>query len=138
MTSEAAPTRARGAGLALIVVYAILAIAATGRSFVQILGKFHEAPLAYALSAVAAVVYIVATIALAKRGPVWTKVALAAVLFELVGVLVIGTISLVEPQLFPHDTVWSVFGRGYGFVPAILPFLGLWWIWHTQRAAATA
>ena len=82
-----------GIGRVLVAVYAVLAIAATGRSFVQIVQRFDEAPLAYALSAVAAVVYILATVALAMRGDAWRRVALAAVCFELVGVLIAGTRS---------------------------------------------
>ncbi len=110
-------------------MYAVLALAATGRSFVQILQRFDEAPLAYALSAVAAVVYIVATVALAMQGSETARtVALAAVCFELIGVLVVGTLSLVTPALFGHDSVWSYFGSGYLFIPALLPFLGLWWL----------
>lgn len=104
----------------------------------QIVGKFGEAPLAYTLSALAAVVYIVATVALAMKGERWTMVARAAVVFELVGVIVIGTASLLAPELFPHDTVWSRYGQGYLFIPAVLPILGLWWIHHTEKAARTA
>lgn len=117
-----------GIGRVLIAVYAVLALAATGRSFVQIVQRFDEAPLAYALSAVAALVYIVATVALAMPGERWRPVALAAVCFELVGVLVVGTLSLTHPELFAHDTVWSRYGMGYVFIPAVLPFLGLWWL----------
>ena len=117
-----------GIGRVLVAVYAVLAMAATGRSFVQIVQRFDEAPLAYALSAVAAVVYILATVALAMRSDAWRRVALAAVCFELVGVLIVGTLSLVASELFAHDTVWSGFGMGYLFIPAVLPFLGLWWL----------
>jgi len=28
--------------------------------------------------------------------------------------------------------VWSVYGIGYGFVPLVLPILGLAWLWHTR------
>ena len=52
-----------GIGLVLVAVYAVMALAATGRSFVSIAQRFGEAPLAYSLSAVAAVVYILATLA---------------------------------------------------------------------------
>jgi hypothetical protein len=120
--------RVTGIGRVLIMVYGVLALAATGRSFVQIVGKFDQAPLAYTLSALAAVVYIVATIALVNRGARWYRVAWITIGFELLGVLVIGTLSLVDPQLFPHDTVWSVYGRGYLFIPLVLPILGMWWL----------
>lgn len=127
-----------GVGRVLVIVYAIMALGATGRSFVQIVQRFDEAPLAYTLSAVSAIVYIVATLALVfagRRG--WYVVAWIAIVFELVGVLVVGTLSIVVPELFAHDSVWSVFGRGYVFVPLVLPFLGLWWL-ATHRPAARA
>nr|WP_241429276.1 hypothetical protein [Agrococcus sp. ARC_14] len=113
-----------------------MALAATGRSLVQIVQRFDEAPFAYALSAVAAVVYIVATVALAMRSDAARAVALAAVCFELVGVVVVGTLSLVSPELFAHDTVWSRFGMGYLFIPAVLPFLGLWWLRASRERVA--
>ena len=122
------PRRVTGIGRVLIMVYGVLALAATGRSFVQIVGKFDQAPLAYTLSALAAVVYIVATVALIKRGATWYRIAWITITFELLGVLVIGTLSLVDPALFPHDTVWSVYGRGYVFIPLVLPILGMWWL----------
>ena len=127
-TGTTNPGRVTGIGRVLIMVYGVLALAATGRSFVQIVGKFDEAPLAYTLSALAAVVYIVATVALIKRGRAWYRIAWITIGFELLGVLVIGTLSLVDPQLFPHDTVWSVYGRGYLFIPLVLPILGMWWL----------
>jgi hypothetical protein len=127
-TGTTKPGRVRGIGRVLIMVYGVLALAATGRSFVQIVGKFDEAPLAYTLSALAAVVYIIATIALINRGRAWYRIAWITIGFELLGVLVIGTLSLVDPQLFPHDTVWSVYGRGYLFIPLVLPILGMWWL----------
>lgn len=127
--SSPARSRMTGIGRVLVVVYAIMALAATGRSFVQIVREFDEAPLAYTLSAVSAVVYILATLALVFAGsPAWYRVAWIAIVFELVGVLVVGTLSLVLPDLFAHPTVWSWFGLGYLFVPLVLPFLGLWWL----------
>ncbi|MFJ4028096.1 hypothetical protein ACIPWF_12040 [Paenarthrobacter sp. NPDC089989] len=121
-------TRNTGPGRLLIAVYAVFALSATARAGYQIATKFSEAPLAHILSAFAALVYIVATISLAKPGRTWFKVSLTAVLVELVGVLVVGAVSLFDPVAFPHDTVWSLFGRGYGFVPLVLPVLGLLWL----------
>ncbi|MBN9182399.1 MAG: hypothetical protein J0I44_07235 [Microbacterium sp.] len=121
--------RMTGIGRVLVVVYAILALGATGRSLVQIVERFDHAPLAFTLSALSAVVYIVATLALVFAGSrVWYRVAWAAIGFELVGVLAIGTLSLVRPELFPEATVWSFFGIGYLFVPLLLPFCGIWWL----------
>jgi hypothetical protein len=127
-------TRAVGLGRVLIAVYALLALAATGRSVFQITTQFSEAPLAYTLSALSAVVYIVATVALIGRGQGWYAVAWATISFELAGVLIIGLVTVLDPELFPHDTVWSFFGRGYGFVPLVLPVLGILWLRRQGRA----
>lgn len=126
-----------GPGRVLIAVYAVFALAATGRSSVQLLQKAGEAPLAYALSALAAVVYVAATLGLAEVGPRPRAVAWAAVLVELAGVLVVGTLSLVEAGWFPDDTVWSRFGSGYGWLPLLLPFLGVAWLLRTRPADPT-
>ncbi|MCJ1708159.1 hypothetical protein [Microbacterium sp. VKM Ac-2923] len=131
------PTRSRGMtgiGRVLVVVYGIMALAATGRSFVQIAREFDDAPLAYSLSALAAVVYILATLALVfSARSAWYRVAWIAIGFELIGVLVVGTLSMVDPALFQHPTVWSVYGYGYLFIPLVLPFLGLWWLMRHRR-----
>ena len=127
-THTAATTRASGPGRLLVAVYALFAVAATGRSTVQILTRFEEAPLAYSLSALAAAVYIAATVALARSGHTSRRVALAACTFELVGVVAVGLFTLLVPEAFPDDTVWSLFGIGYGFVPLVLPVLGLLWL----------
>ena len=121
----------RGLGRILVLVYAVFALSATGRSSVQLLQKADEAPLAYGLSALAAVLYVVATWCLARPGPTTTRLAWLAVTVELVGVLVVGTLTMADPALFPDDTVWSRFGSGYAFVPAVLPLLGLAWLRRT-------
>jgi hypothetical protein len=124
--------RSQGLGRVLVLVYALLALAATGRSVFQLLNDFEKAPLAYSLSALAAVIYIVATIALLAPGERWFAVALVTISFELLGVLVVGTLSLLDPVLFPEKTVWSIYGRGYAFVPLVLPVLGLLWLRATR------
>lgn len=131
-STVASSTRNTGPGRLLIAVYAVFAISATARAGYQILTKFSEAPLAYLLSAFAAVVYLLATVSLAKAGSTWFKVSLVAVLVELVGVLVVGTLSIVDPVAFPHETVWSLFGRGYAFIPLLLPILGLAWLYRRR------
>lgn len=125
-------SRAVGVGRLLIAVYGVLALAATARSFVQIVGRFEEAPLAYTLSAISGVVYIIATVALIGRGTAWYRIAWVTISFELLGVLVIGALSLLRPELFPDATVWSQFGMGYLFVPLVLPVLGIWWLIRTR------
>lgn len=130
---QAGPARStgRGFGRVLVAVYGIFAIAATARSFVQIATRFDEAPVAYLLSAVAAVIYIVATVALARGDRTSRRVATVAITIELVGVLVVGTVSLLAPDAFPAASVWSTFGSGYLFIPLALPLVGLWWLRRT-------
>lgn len=127
-------TSSRGIGALLIAVYAVFAVSATARASFQLLTKFDEAPLAYSLSALAAVVYIVATVALARNDARSQAVARWAVRFELVGVLVVGTLSLVWPAAFEHPSVWSWFGLNYACLPLVLPIFGL--LWLNRRAAA--
>ena len=131
-TDSAVRTTNSGVGRALVAVYAIFALAATARASVQLLTKFDEAPLAYLLSALAGLIYIVATITLARGTRASRRVALVAIIIELLGVVAIGTLSVVDPAAFPRATVWSVYGIGYGFVPLVLPILGLAWLWHTR------
>ena len=132
--SELATRTRSGPGRLLIAVYAIFALSATARSGVQLSTHFSRAPLAYLLSAFAAVVYIVATVCLARGNRASRRIATVAILVELVGVLAVGTASLVDSAAFPDATVWSDYGQGYGYIPAVLPLLGLWWL----RATATA
>ena len=130
-----------------MAVYGILAIAATGRSVFQIIDRFAEAPLAFSLSALSAVVYLVATIALVAPGVTWYRVARLTIGFELVGVLVVGTISLVAPGLLGlnsinpfgrESTVWSAYGLGYLLIPLALPVLGLLYRRTRRPAGAEA
>jgi cytochrome bd-type quinol oxidase subunit 2 len=121
-----------GFGRILIVVYALFAIAATSRSIVQIATVFSQAPFAYTLSAVAALIYIVATISLARADRTSQRLATIAISIELVGVIGVGVLSLIDPELFPKATVWSGFGSGYGFIPLVLPIVGLWWLRKTR------
>ncbi|MCD0449500.1 hypothetical protein LO762_09890 [Actinocorallia sp. API 0066] len=116
---------ASGPGRALVAVYAIFTLAAGARSGVQLATRFDEAPVAYLLSALAAAIYLLATVAL------WSSrraVAYGAIGVELAGVLAIGLFSLLDPAAFPDATVWSGFGSGYGYIPLVLPVLGLLWL----------
>jgi hypothetical protein len=122
------PVKASTGRQVLVACYAVFAVAAGARSLVQITTRFDEAPLAYTLSLVAAVIYLVATLALRRSSERARRVAIAAVGIEAVGVVVVGTLSLVRPEWFPDQTVWSEFGIGYLFVPLVLPFVGLWWL----------
>ena len=134
MVTEQVRRTNSGAGRALVAVYGVFALAATARAAVQLATRYSEAPLAYLLSAVAGVIYILATISLARGTATSRRVAIVAIVIELVGVLTIGTLSVVDPEAFPRATVWSVYGIGYGFVPLVLPVLGLLWLRRTRSA----
>ncbi|MGZ2224625.1 hypothetical protein [Glutamicibacter nicotianae] len=127
------PSRSTGLGRVIIAVYGILALAATVRAVYQIMSKFDEAPIAYSLSLVSGLIYILATFSLssAKRGA-WL-VSLYAVAIELVGVIVVGILSLTHPEEFAHPSVWSGFGEGYGYIPLVLPLIGLWWLYRNRN-----
>ncbi|MFI6708740.1 hypothetical protein ACIBF7_20050 [Nonomuraea sp. NPDC050478] len=118
-----------GPGRALLALYGLFALAAGARAAVQIATRFGEAPVAYSLSAFAALVYLLLTVALARGA---RRLALAALLIELAGVLVIGTVSLLDPAAFPDETVWSGYGRGYLYIPLVLPLVGLYWLWRRR------
>jgi cytochrome bd-type quinol oxidase subunit 2 len=120
----------------LVAVYLLFAVAASSRAGYQLATRFHRAPVAYLLSALAAVIYILATVGLARGGAGGRRTAVACCTVELVGVLAVGALSVFDPALFPDDTVWSGFGAGYGYVPLVLPVVGLWWLWRTRPAAA--
>ncbi len=121
----AAGSTRHGAGRALVAVYGVLAVGASARAVFELATKFGQAPLPYALSAVAAVVYVVITVALVRDTPGSRRVATACMVAELVGVLVVGTWSAVDGSAFPKSSVWFWFGRDYLFVPLALPIWGL-------------
>lgn len=127
----------RGPGRLIVALYGLLALAATGRSVLQIVEYFDRAPVSYLLSALAALIYIVATVGLARGDRTSVRIASVAIVIELIGVLVVGALSYAAPDAFPDKTVWSHFGQGYGYVPLVLPVLGLLWI-RRNRERQTA
>jgi hypothetical protein len=119
-----------GFGRVVVAVYGVFAISASARSVYQLATKATEAPVAYGLSGLAAIVYVIATFALAtNRRPLAT----ATIAFELVGVLAVGLLTVFDAALFPDATVWSDFGAGYGYVPLALPLIGLLWVLRSRR-----
>jgi hypothetical protein len=118
-----------GLGRVLVFVYGLFALSATGRAVVQLATQASKAPVAYLLSLFSGLVYIVATWALATDR---RRIALVTICVELTGVLVIGTLS--HPDDMDKASVWSDYGNGYGFVPLVLPFIGLWWLWRLGRS----
>ncbi len=119
---------AAGPGRVLVFGYGVFAVAATGRSLVQLGTDAGRAPFAYSLSLAAAVIYLVATTCLLRGGRRAWVIAIIACTIELVGVLSVGALSYAAPDLFPDQTVWSHFGQGYAYLPLVLPFLGLAWL----------
>jgi len=135
-TSRAGSTRT-GPGRLLVAVYGLFALSASARAAVQIATKFGHAPVAYLLSAFAAVVYILATVTLANGSPTARRIAVLSCSTELAGVLAVGTWSLADPATFPDATVWSGYGSGYGYVPLVLPVFGLLWLSRWSKRAST-
>lgn len=125
-----------GAGRLLIALYGLFAVAAGSRALYQIATKWEQAPLAYSLSAVAALVYLLACAGLARRTPGAWRLAVAVCTFELAGVLLVGALTTLRPAMFAAATVWSGFGAGYGFVPLALPALGLAWLLRAETRRA--
>ena len=119
------PDLTTGPGRALTFFYGLLAVAATGRSAFQLATKFHVAPTAYLLSAAAALIYVGAFAAILTHA---RRLAIIACSIELIGVLVVGSWSYAAPHDFPDTTVWSGYGSGYGYLPAVLPILALLWL----------
>jgi hypothetical protein len=123
----------RGPGRLLLSLYGVFTVAALSRSIVQIILQFHEAPLAYVLSLVAGIVYAVITVALWRGGEAARKVALVSCSAELLGVLVVGTLTIADSSAFPDQTVWSDYGMGYLFLPVVVPITGLLWLRRSGR-----
>ncbi|MFE5792023.1 hypothetical protein ACFQ8C_05520 [Streptomyces sp. NPDC056503] len=124
----------KGPGMLLVWLYGVMSVGAASRSVYEISAKFDEAPLAYTLSAVAAVVYVFITYTLVRGGETARRAALVCCAAELAGVLVVGTWTLVEPSAFPDSTVWSEFGYGYVLIPVLLPLSGIWWLRRSRTA----
>jgi hypothetical protein len=135
--TRTARPKTSGAGRTLIVFYFIMTIAALARSIFEIVSHFSVAPLAYLLSLFAGIVYLIATIALVTPGRPAFRVAQIAITIELVGVLVVGALSVVDLSLFPfsgdRSTVWAYFGLEYLLIPLALPILGLLFL-RSQRS----
>ena len=136
-TTRPARPRTSGPGRTLIVFYFIMTIAALARSIFEIVAHFGTAPVAYLLSLFAGIVYLIATIGLVAPGRTAFRVAATAITIELVGVLVVGTASVIDLQLFPfsgdRSTVWAYYGLEYLLIPLALPILGLLFLRSQRR-----
>ncbi len=135
---EGAPRTRRkligGPGILLVWLYGVMVVGAVSRSVVQIATDFDRAPLAYTLSALAGLVYGFITYSLVRGGEAARRAALVCCAAELVGVLTVGTWTLIEPSAFPDATVWSDYGMGYLFIPVLLPVTGMLWLRRARSA----
>lgn len=129
---EAGPRPKRGPHLVLMACYALFILASGSRAIVQIATQFHVAPFAYVLSAVAAVTYVVGWFAIRRAAHGKPRLAEVMLWVELAGVVIIGTLSVVKKEWFPDASVWSDYGGGYGWVPAMLPIAALFWLHRTH------
>ncbi|WP_112141175.1 hypothetical protein [Glycomyces dulcitolivorans] len=123
---------ADGFGRLIVLVYVVFAVSAGARAGYQVATKFGDAPVSFTLSAVAAAIYLVAAVAIIRGA---ARTALAAVGIELVGVLAVGALSFADPGWFPEPSVWSHFGSGYGYVPLVLPVVGLVYLIKRRRSS---
>ncbi|MEU2879138.1 hypothetical protein [Streptomyces sp. NPDC007070] len=138
---EEKPARNRlisGPGTLLVWLYGVMVVGAVSRSVYQIATDFGRAPLAYSLSAVAGLVYGFITYSLVRGGERARRAALVCCAAELVGVLGVGTWTLVEPSAFADSTVWSDYGMEYLFIPVLLPLSALYWLRRTREQAPSA
>ncbi len=126
-----------GPGRVLVAVYAVFALSATARAAFQLVHQFHHAPLAYLLSAFSGVGYILATVGLSRASRLSRRLAVVAISIELLGVLVVGTLTVIDSGAFADTTVWSDYGSGYGYLPAVLPILALGWLRRVSRPVTT-
>jgi hypothetical protein len=123
----------QGPGVLLLWLYGVMSVGAVSRSIYQIATDYEKAPLAYLLSAAAGVVYVFITYTLLRGGETARKVALVCCGIELVGVLTVGTWTLVEPSAFADATVWTWYGLEYILIPVILPISGIIWLLKSRR-----
>lgn len=130
--SDDAAAKRSGGHQVLLAVYAVFTLAAGARSIVQLATRADEAPLAYTLSLGAALTYALGWLAIRRAADGSPGLASVMLWVELAGVVTVGTLSLVEEDRFPDATVWSGYGIGYGFVPAVLPVVGLLWLWRRR------
>ncbi|MEX1018914.1 MAG: hypothetical protein WDZ49_04610 [Litorilinea sp.] len=124
------------AGYILAVSYPVLALSTGVRAGYQLF--FRSDIVDYfpvQLSALAAVLYLIATVGFAyrRRWSWWLSVGVLA--FETIMTLVIGIWSLLEPEVVGR-TVWRHFGEDYGYFPLFQPLIGLIWLVWPQTLIA--
>lgn len=122
----------QAAGVILAVSYPVLALSAGVRSIYQLFLKEGVTNyLPAVLSGIAALCYLLATVGFVVRKRWAWRLSVSMLTFEMVMVLLIGTLSLYMPDTIGR-TVWGRFGADYGYFPLIQPLLGLAWLFHRE------
>jgi hypothetical protein len=125
----------RAAGVILAISYPVLAISTGFRALYQLFFKEGVTNyLAPALTAVAALLYLIATIGFAVHEKWAWRISVIALSLEMLLVLVVGTLSIIYSDVIGR-TVWRYYGIDYGFFPLIQPILGLLWLFHPKTLA---
>jgi lysylphosphatidylglycerol synthetase-like protein (DUF2156 family) len=126
----------RAAGVILAISYPVLAISTGFRALYQLFFKEGVTNyLAPALTAVAALLYLIATIGFAVQKKWAWRISVVALSLEMMLVLIVGTLSFIYPDVIGR-TVWRYYGIDYAFFPLIQPILGLLWLFHPKTMAA--
>src|ERR1700733_2864796 len=86
-----------GPGRLLVAVYGLFALSACARAGTQIVTEFGRAPAAYVLSALAGLVFLLATATLVNDSRTARRIDVLSCSVELAGVLVVGTWSVLDP-----------------------------------------
>jgi len=129
-------TFASVAGGILGVSYPVLAISTGARALYQLLLKEGVTNyLGPSLTALAALLYLIAAIGFARRRKWAWKLSVGALGLETVLTVVVGTLSLIIPDVI-GSTAWGRFGADYAFFPLFQPLLGLAWLIHPETRRA--
>lgn len=126
----------KAAGTILAVSYPVLALSTGVRAVYQLFLK--EGITDYvpsALSALAAVCYLLATVGFVYRQKWAWRLSVGMLAFETLMVLLIGSLTTFYPQSIGR-TVWGHFGADYGYFPLVQPLLGLAWLFHRETLKA--
>ncbi len=116
------------AGYILAVSYPLLALSTGVRAIYQLFIRQDIVDyLPVALSALAALCYLTATLGFAYRRP-WTwRLSVGVLAFETLMTLAVGVWSIADPAAV-GSTVWRHFGEDYGYFPLVQPIIGLVWL----------
>ena len=119
-------------GYILAVSYPLLALSTGVRALYQLFLKEGGTDyLGPAMSGVAALCYLTATIGFAYRKKWAWQLSVGVLGFETVLTLIVGTLSFIIPDVI-GSTAWRHFGADYGFFPLFQPLLGLAWLFWPE------